>query len=105
MKKNIALLAGGYSGEYVISMKTAHTIEKNLPQELYDIYKIVITKESWWYEATEGKKIEVDKNDFSLTIDGKKIKFEAAFIAMHGTPGEDGRMQGYLDMLSIPYTT
>lgn len=105
MKKNIALLAGGYSGEYVISMKTAHTIEQNLPQELYDIYKIVITKESWWHETPAGKKIEVDKNDFSLTIDGNKIKFEAAFIAMHGTPGEDGRMQGYLDMLSIPYTT
>jgi D-alanine-D-alanine ligase len=105
MKKNIALLAGGYSGEYVISMKTAHTIEQNLPQELYDIYKIVITKESWWHETADGKKIEVDKNDFSLTIDGNKIKFEAAFIAMHGTPGEDGRMQGYLDMLSIPYTT
>lgn len=104
MKKNIALLAGGYSGEYVISLKTAHTIEQNLPADLYNIYKIIITKEDWWYERN-GAKISVDKNDFSLNVDGQKIKFAAAFIAMHGTPGEDGRIQGYLDMMDIPYTT
>lgn len=104
MKKNIALLAGGYSGEYVISLKTAHTIEQNLPEELYNIYKIIITKEGWWFEL-DSEKISVDKNDFSITVDGEKIKFEAAFIAMHGTPGEDGRIQGYLDMMDIPYTT
>ncbi len=104
MKKNIALLAGGYSGEYVISLKTAHTIEQNLPEELYNLYKIIITKEGWWYER-DGEKVAVDKNDFSITVDGAKINFEAAFIAMHGTPGEDGRIQGYLDMMNIPYTT
>ena len=105
MKKNIALLAGGYSGEYVISLKTAHTIEQNLSKEKYNIYKIIITKEGWWHEQENGQKIAVDKNDFSLSIDGVKINFEAAFIAMHGTPGEDGRLQGYLDMMEIPYTT
>lgn len=105
MKKNIALLAGGYSGEYVISLKTAHTIEQNLPQDLYNIYKIIITRDSWWHETASGEKVNVDKNDFSLTINGEHIPFVAAFIAMHGTPGEDGRIQGYLDMLDIPYTT
>lgn len=105
MKKNIALLAGGYSGEYVISLQTAQTIEQNLPLDLYNIYKIIITKEAWWHELENGHKIYVDKNDFSLEIDGTKINFDAAFIAMHGTPGEDGRIQGYLDMLDIPYTT
>lgn len=105
MKKNIALLAGGYSGEYIISLKTAHTIEQNLPLDLYNIYKIVITKDGWWHEQENGSKIAIDKNDFSLTIDNIKINFDAAFIAMHGTPGEDGRLQGYLDMLDIPYTT
>lgn len=105
MKKNIALLAGGYSGEYVISLKTAHTIEQNLPKELYNIYKIIITKAGWWYEDSDGTKVSVDKNDFSLTLNNEKIVFEAAFIAMHGTPGEDGRIQGYLDMMDIPYTT
>ena len=62
MKKNIALLAGGYSGEYVISLKTAHTIEQNLSKEKYNIYKIIITKEGWWHEQENGQKIAVDKN-------------------------------------------
>jgi D-alanine-D-alanine ligase len=105
MKKNIALLAGGYSGEYVISIQTAKTIEHNLDAERYNAYKIFVTREGWWHEAADGAKIPVDKNDFSLTIEGKKISFDCAFIAIHGTPGEDGRMQGYLDMLNIPYNT
>ncbi len=104
MKKNIALLAGGYSGEYVISIQTAATIEKSLDRELYNIYKIIITKAEWYHEH-DGVKIDVDKNDFSLTIDGQKINFDCVFIAMHGSPGEDGRIQGYLDMMQIPYTT
>ena len=104
MKKNIALLAGGYSGEFVISIKTAETIEKSLNKELYNIYKIIITKDEWYHEHG-GKKIAVDKNDFSLSVDGNKVAFDCVFIAMHGSPGEDGRVQGYLDMLQIPYTT
>jgi D-alanine-D-alanine ligase len=104
MKKNIALLAGGYSGEYVISLKTAETIEKNLDCDLYNVCKIIITRDEWYHDAA-GEKIPVDKNDFSLTLSGEKIKFDCVFIAIHGTPGEDGRMQGYLDMLDIPYTT
>ncbi len=106
MKKNIALLAGGYSGEYVISIGTAKTIEQNLDAEQYDIYKIIVTRDGWWHEAAaDGSRVEVDKNDFSLTIGGEKVLFDAAFIAIHGTPGEDGRIQGYLDMLQIPYTS
>ncbi|RYE24068.1 MAG: D-alanine--D-alanine ligase, partial [Sphingobacteriales bacterium] len=104
MKKNIALLAGGYSGEYVISIQTAETIEKNLDKDLYNSYKIIVTREGWWHE-TESGRVSIDKNDFSLTINGEKIKFDAVFIAIHGTPGEDGRIQGYLDMLEIPYNT
>ena len=104
MKKNIALLAGGYSGEFVISIQTAATIEKSLNNELYNIYKIIITKDEWYHEH-DGKKIMVDKNDFSLTVNGEKVTFDCVFIAMHGSPGEDGRMQGYLDMMQIPYTT
>jgi len=104
-KKNIALLAGGYSGEYVISIQTAKTIESNLNPEEYNIYKIIVTRDGWWYETAEGKRTDIDKNDFSLTINGTKVTFDCAFIAIHGTPGEDGKMQGYLDMLQIPYTT
>ena len=105
MKKNIALLAGGYSGEYAISIKTAQTIEQNLDPELYATYKIIITRDGWWHDAADGSKAAVDKNDFSLTVAGEKILFDAVFIAIHGTPGEDGRIQGYLDMLRIPYTS
>lgn len=105
MKKNIALLAGGYSGEYVISIQSAGTIEKNLDTELYNVYKIIVTRESWWYEGADLQKAEVDRNDFSLTLKGEKIIFDAVFIAIHGTPGEDGRLQGYLDMMRMPYAT
>jgi len=105
MKKNIALLAGGYSGEYVISIQTAETIEKNLDKEVYAVYKIIITRDEWCHQLPDGSKVYVDKNDFSLLISGEKIKFDGVFIAMHGTPGEDGRIQGYLDMLRVPYTT
>jgi D-alanine-D-alanine ligase len=105
MKKNIALVAGGYSGEYVISVKSAAVIETHLDSNIYNVYKIVITRESWTYTTTGGDAIAVDKNDFSLTIDGKKVTFDAVFIGIHGTPGEDGRLQGYFEMLGIPYTS
>lgn len=103
--KNIALLAGGYSGEYVISIQTAETIEKNLDSSLYNVCKIIVTRDGWWHETAKGERIDVDKNDFSLTIDGEKLSFDCVFIAIHGTPGEDGRIQGYLDMINIPYTS
>jgi len=105
MKKNIALLAGGYSGEYVISIQTADTIEKNLDSTLYNVYKIIVTKEGWYHIDKDDKRIAIDKNDFSLTVNNKKVNFDCAFIAIHGTPGEDGRIQGYLDMIDMPYTT
>ena len=101
--KNIALVCGGYSGEYVISIESAQQVYENLKDE-YNIYKIIITKDKWYYEDNK-EKINIDKNDFSLTIDGKKILFDAAFIIVHGTPGENGLLQGYFDMLSIPYNT
>ena len=104
MRKKIALLAGGYSGEYVISIKTAETIEKNLDSGKYDVRKIIVTRDEWYHEHN-GQKIQVDKNDFSITVEGEKTTFDCVFIAIHGTPGEDGRIQGYLDMLRIPYTT
>lgn len=105
MKKNIALVAGGYSGEYVISVQSAVTIENNLDSSKYNVYKIIITRESWSHTGADGQVTEVDKNDFSLTINGNKITFDAIFIGIHGTPGEDGRLQGYFEMLGIPFTS
>ncbi len=104
MKKNIALVTGGFSGEAVISYKSAVTINNNLDRNHFNVYKIDINREGWFYSLTDGRKLEVDKNDFSLQIDNQKIKFDAVFIGMHGTPGEDGKLQGYFDTLKIPYT-
>ena len=104
MKKNIALVTGGFSGEAVISYKSAVTIDSNLDRNHFNVYKIDINREGWFYNLTDGRKLEVDKNDFSLQIDNQKIKFDAVFIGMHGTPGEDGKLQGYFDTLKIPYT-
>ncbi|WP_298737519.1 D-alanine--D-alanine ligase [uncultured Chitinophaga sp.] len=105
MNKNIALVAGGYSGEYVISVQSAAVIEQQLDKSRYNVYKIVITREGWTYTAPDGTAVEVDKNDFTLTLNGNKIRFDAVFIGIHGTPGEDGRLQGYFEMLDIPYTS
>src|SRR5881396_2795090 len=98
MKKNIALVTGGFSGEAVISYKSAVTIDNNLDREKFNVYKIDVRMDGWFYES-EGKKIQVDKNDFTLNLDSEKIKFDAVFIGMHGTPGEDGKLQGYFDTL------
>jgi len=103
--QNVALLAGGFSGEYEVSIKSAKYIAENLKPEKYKVYTILITRNDWFYVTDAGDSISVDKNDFSLTLNGNKIKFDFAFITVHGTPGEDGKLQGYLDMLGIPYNT
>ncbi len=105
MKKNIALVTGGFSGEAVISYKSATTIANNLDAEKFSVYKIDVNPNGWVYELTDGRKVEIDKNDFSLQLDNRKVDFDAVFIGIHGTPGEDGKLQGYLDTLKIPYTS
>jgi len=104
MKHTIALVTGGFSGEAVISYKSAITIDNNLDRERFNVYKIDINPLGWFYEFPDGRKIEIDKNDFSLQPGNQKIKFDAVFIGIHGTPGEDGKLQGYFDTLRIPYT-
>lgn len=104
VKKNIAFVTGGYSGEAVISYKSAITIENNLDTDKYNIYKIDITPAGWWYEAPDGQKTVVDRTDFSINL-SNHIRFDAVFIGIHGTPGEDGKLQGYFDLLKIPYTS
>jgi D-alanine-D-alanine ligase len=105
MKKTIALVTGGFSGEAVISYKSAVTIDNNLDRERFNVYKIDVNPKGWYYEMPDGRKTEIDKNDFSLHLDNKKIEFDAVFIGLHGTPGEDGKLQGYFDTLKIPYTS
>ena len=105
MKKNIALVTGGFSGEAAISYKSATTIDKHLDREKYNVYKIDINPNGWFYEPGDDKKIQVNKNDFSIDTGNGTITFDAVFIGMHGTPGEDGKLQGYFDTLKIPYTS
>ena len=105
MKKKIALVTGGYSGEAVISYKSAITIEQNIDADKWDHYKIDINPQGWFYLLPDGQKLSIDKNDFSVTVNGAKIVFDAVLIGIHGTPGEDGKLQGYFDCLHIPYTS
>lgn len=104
MQKNIAVVAGGYSGEYEISIKSAQTVCAHLPQEKYKAYLIEMTKgECNWINGDQ--KIPVNLHDFSVMDDGNIVTFDCAFIAIHGTPGEDGKLQGYFDIIGLPYTT
>jgi D-alanine-D-alanine ligase len=105
VKKNIALVAGGYSGEYVISIESARMIKLNIDPELFNVFTIVINKSKWVYLDEKGEEHPVDKNDFSISPFGEKTVFDGAFITIHGTPGEDGKLQGYFELMDIPYTT
>ena len=105
MKPTIAFITGGYSGESVISYASAVTIQNNLDYERYTVYRIDITPEGWWHQLADGRKVMVDKNDFSLHIDGGVVTFDAVLTGIHGTPGEDGKLQGYFDLLDLPYTS
>ena len=104
-KPTIAFVTGGYSGEAEISYKSALTIEAHLDRNEFEVYKIDIRRDGWWHLLANGTEIPVDKQDFSLTIQGVKIQFDAVLIGIHGTPGEDGKLQGYFDMIGIPYTS
>ncbi len=105
MRKKIALITGGYSGEAVISYKSAATILNNIDGEKWDCYLIDITLNGWYYTDAKGQKVSVDKNDFSIKVDENQINFDAVLVGLHGTPGEDGKLQGYFDCLGIPYTS
>lgn len=104
-KKKIAFVTGGYSSEAQVSYRSAETIKANIDPDKYDHYTIDIRKDGWWHALPDGSEIRVDKNDFSISPAGKRILFDAVLIGIHGTPGEDGKLQGYFDMLGLPYTT
>lgn len=104
IKPNIAFVTGGYSGEAEISYKSAVNIEKNLDPARYNVYKIDITPNGWYY-INETTKQPVDRSNFTIQQNGQTIIFDAVFIGIHGTPGEDGKLQGYFDMVGLPYTS
>lgn len=105
MKPKIALVTGGYSGEAVISYKSADTIQRHIDASVYDVFRIDITREGWYYDDRKGNRYPVNKADFSVEAEGQILRFDAVFIGLHGTPGEDGKLQGYFDLLNIPYTS
>ena len=105
MKKRIALVTGGLSGEAQISYKSAITVGNNVDREKFEVYRIDINATGWWYEPVNGEKSKVNRDDFSVNDSGNKINFDAVLLCIHGTPGEDGKLQGYFDMLKLPYTS
>jgi D-alanine-D-alanine ligase len=104
-KKNIALLMGGDSGEFEVSVASAAVVRNHIDPDLYTVYPVMVHAGEWIYMPDKKTGIPVDKNSFSVLTHDDRIFFDCAFIAIHGTPGEDGKLQGYLDMAHVPYTT
>lgn len=103
--KNIAIIMGGYSSEYKISLISGNVVYQFLDKTKYNGFRIHIFKEKWVYVDTNDAEFPIDKNDFSVTVADKKITFDCVFNAIHGTPGEDGLMQAYFELLHIPQTS
>lgn len=104
MKKNVVVIAGGNSSEFGVSIKSGNYVFSEVDGERYNKYLMVLQGRNWQVEIGENK-YQVDKNDFSVTIDDRKIEFDFAYITIHGNPGENGMLQGYLDMMGVPYST
>ena len=105
MKRNIAIVAGGDSSEIVISLKSAEGIFSFLDKDKYNVYIAIVKRDEWAVKLPGGEHTPIDKNDFSFREDGEIRHFDFAYITIHGTPGEDGRLQGYFDMIGMPYSS
>ncbi|WP_298761555.1 D-alanine--D-alanine ligase [uncultured Psychroserpens sp.] len=105
MKKNIAIIMGGFSSEYEISLKSGQVVYDTLDKSKYNAYRIHIFKEKWVFVNDLNEEFQIDKNDFSILINETRITFDCVFNAIHGSPGEDGFMQGYFELLQIPHTS
>ncbi|MFD2892695.1 D-alanine--D-alanine ligase [Flavobacterium chuncheonense] len=103
--KNVAIIMGGYSSEYKISLTSGNVVYQNLDTSKFNLYRIHILKDKWVYVDDNDAEFPIDKNDFSTTVNGSKITFDVVFNAIHGTPGEDGLLQAYFELLNIPQTS
>lgn len=103
--KNVAIVAGGYSGEARISLLSAEQVMNNIDRKKFNPFRIIISGDKWYYPDEKGIGHDIDRNDFSISLNGREIQFDCVFLIIHGTPGEDGKLQGYFDMLKIPYST
>ncbi len=104
MKKNIAIVAGGDQSEIVVSLKSAQGLLSFIDSEKYNLYIAVIEKNNWRIQLFDGQELPIDKNDFSFELCGNKVTFDCAYITIHGIPGEDGKLQGYFEMIGMPYS-
>ncbi len=104
MKPVIAVVAGGYSSENTVSLQSAAGLLSFIDKDQYDVYEVILTRENWQVVISKDEQLPINKNDFSFIHGNKKIKFDFAYITIHGTPGEDGLLQGYFDMTGIPYS-
>ena len=105
MKKNIAIIMGGYSSEYEISLKSGNVVYESLDNTKYNLYRIHIFKNKWVYVDADDQEFTIDKNDFSISLNGSKTNFDCVFNAIHGSPGEDGFMQAYFKLINLPQTS
>jgi D-alanine-D-alanine ligase len=103
--KNIAIIMGGYSSEFEISLKSGNVVYQYLDKNKYNGFRIHIFKEKWVYVDDNNNEFPIDKNDFSVAVNDTRIKFDAVFNAIHGTPGEDGLMQAYFDLIGLPQSS
>ena len=105
IKRNIAIVCGGDSSEHDVSIRSAQGLYSFFDKERYNVYMVDVKGQSWNVDLQNGDAARVDKNDFSFLLDGKRVTFDYAYITIHGTPGENGLMQGYFELLNIPYST
>ncbi|WAC03408.1 D-alanine--D-alanine ligase [Lacinutrix neustonica] len=105
MKKNIAIIMGGYSSEYQISLKSGNVVYRALDKDKYNVYRVHIFKEKWVCIDSNTVEFPIDRNDFSVIIENTKISFDCVFNAIHGSPGEDGLMQAYFNLIGLPQTS
>ncbi|UOU98721.1 D-alanine--D-alanine ligase [Chryseobacterium daecheongense] len=104
-KKSVAVVMGGYSDEYVVSLKSGQLIYDSLDRNLYNVYKVVILKDEWYFLDENDKKYAINKGDFSVTLENNEtLKFDVCFNIIHGTPGENGILQAYWDAIGQTYT-
>lgn len=104
-KKNVAVVMGGFSDEYKVSLKSGQLIYDSLERDLYNVYKVVVLKEEWYFLNENEEKLPINKGDFSVTLaDGAILKFDVCFNIIHGAPGENGELQGYWNAIGQKYT-
>ena len=105
MKRTIAIVCGGNSSEYGVSLRSAQGLYSFFDKEKYNVYIVVIKGQRWLVELHDGTTAPIDKNDFSFKLNGELVMFDYAYITIHGTPGENGILQGYFELIHLPYST